>query len=78
MSYPLTESSISLGAIANCEYSLDLSPDSWTLAQDGVDGVIIQTTIDGFAPDLHQVEVWLPASLAPDGRLFTRVSADFP
>ncbi len=56
------------------EYSSDLN--SWTTAQDGVDGVSIVATNDfyGASPGIDKVEVTMPAALAgTSGKLFARL-----
>ncbi|BCX48828.1 hypothetical protein HAHE_27360 [Haloferula helveola] len=49
-------------------YGTDLS--GWTTAADGVDGIVIFDTQNGFGAGVDQVDVYIPVSLAVDGRLF--------
>ena len=46
----------------------------WQPALDGVAGVVVKTTDDGAATGVDLVEVYLPVSLAPAGRLFGRIN----
>ena len=55
------------------EYNSDLA-GAFTPALDGTDGVTITVTDDGFEVGVDQVEVFLPDSLAVDGRLFARLT----
>ncbi|MGJ8724311.1 MAG: beta strand repeat-containing protein [Roseibacillus sp.] len=54
------------------EYGSDIV--GFTLAADGVDGVIITITDDGFDTGVDQVDVFLPDSLAVGGKLFARLT----
>ena len=72
VSFPVTTLSLDLGAVAVAEYGSELSAVSWTNAVDGVNGVVIEDTVDGISPGVHRRDVWLPKSLAPDGTLFAR------
>ena len=54
------------------EYDADLVGE-FTPAIDGTDGVTITVTDDGFEAGVDQVAVFLPDSLAVDGRLFARL-----
>ncbi len=78
VSFPVTQMSLELGAVVVCEFGTGLTDESWSVAQHGVDGVVIVHTPDGFSPGVHRRDVWLPRTLAPGGRLFTRVGAEFP
>ncbi len=78
VSFPVTQLSLDLGAVVVSEFGTDLAVDSWSVAQHGVDGAVILQTPDGYAPGIHRREVWLPKTLAPGGRLFTRLRAEFP
>ena len=55
------------------EYAADLL--LWERATDGDDGVEILIMDDGFGPGIDRVQVTIPDSLAPDGRIFGRVNA---
>ena len=55
------------------EYDADLVGE-FTPAIDGTDGVTITVTDDGFEAGVDQVAVFLPDSLAVDGRLFARLA----
>ncbi|WP_193212813.1 choice-of-anchor D domain-containing protein [Luteolibacter marinus] len=46
----------------------------WTTAADGVDGVVVVETNDGFETGIDRVEVYIPAALAADGKLFARLA----
>lgn len=59
------------------EYSFTLDND-WTEAQGGVDGVVTEDTDDGYAPGVDRVDVYIPQSLAPDGKIFGRLNVDLP
>lgn len=54
------------------EYGSDL--DGWTVADDGVDGVVFVETPDGIGPGIDEVLVYLPVNLAIDGSLFARLA----
>ncbi|GHC66741.1 autotransporter-associated beta strand repeat-containing protein [Roseibacillus persicicus] len=56
------------------EYDTDLQGDDWVLSADGVNGVVIQTTGNGFEAGIDRVDVYLPSSLAIDGKIFARLS----
>lgn len=58
------------------EYSVSLA--SWTEAQAGVDGVIIDEVADGFGTGIDQVTVRIPRNLGPAGALFARLRAEIP
>ena len=53
------------------EYSSGL--ELWLPTLDGFSGVVVKTTDDGAATGVDLVEVYLPVSLAPAGRLFGRI-----
>lgn len=78
LTYPVTQLSLDLGAVSFVQYEVDLKHGPWTTAAHGADGVLIVTTPNGIAAGVHQVEVWLPNALAPDGWFFARVGANFP
>jgi autotransporter-associated beta strand protein len=65
------------GVNAFGQYSFTLNND-WVEAQAGVDGVVIDETDDGFDPGVDQVDVYIPRSLSPDGRMFGRLNVDIP
>ncbi len=54
------------------EFNGDLT-GAWTLAEQGVNGVIIAVTDDGFGASIDLVEVLIPRSNAVAGKLFARV-----
>jgi len=58
------------------EYGSDLA--GWTTAADGVDGVIITETDDGFGAGIDQVTVQIPRTLAAGSSLFARLRVDIP
>ena len=64
------------GMVIAAEYGSALS--GWTPAQDGVNGVSIVTTTNGFAEGVDKVEVTLPASLTASGQLFARLHVSMP
>jgi len=76
LTYPVTQMSVGFGAESFVEFGTDLTSSSWSKASHGSDGVIITSTPDGFSPGVHRIEVWIPKSLAPDGRLFARIGGD--
>ncbi len=55
------------------EYDTDLT-GPWTPATNGVSGVVVQTADDGFATGVDRIDVFIPRSLAVDGRLFARLN----
>ena len=60
--------------VPGIEYDGDLA-GAWTLAEQGVNGVIIAVTDDGFGASIDRVEVRIPRSNAVAGKLFTRLKA---
>ncbi|MEP4076732.1 FG-GAP repeat domain-containing protein [Haloferula sp.] len=54
-------------------HSTDL--EEFTPAVDGVDGISVTVTDDGFGEGIDRVETSFPDSLAEDGRLFARLQA---
>jgi hypothetical protein len=56
------------------EYDGDLA-GTWTLAQQGVDGVVIAVADDGFGASIDRVEVLIPRSNGVAGKLFARLTA---
>lgn len=54
------------------EYGSDLV--GWTVAEDGVNGITITETIDGFEPGIDRVEVVIPRSLATNDRFFVQLN----
>ncbi len=48
----------------------------WTIATDGVDGVVVIETTDGFAPGIDRVEVFIPQQANP--HLFGRLAVTIP
>ncbi len=55
------------------EYDADLA-GPWTFAANGVGGVGIAITANGFAAGIDRVEVLIPRTHAVDGRLFARLT----
>ncbi len=51
---------------------------SWTNAEQGVNGVVINVDNDGFGPHVDRVEVLIPRSNEVAGRLFARLNAAEP
>jgi len=58
------------------QYSSTLG--SWTAASDGVNGVTIQTTTDGFGTGVDMVTVNMPLTLGSGGKLFARLFVAVP
>jgi hypothetical protein len=56
------------------EYSPDLQ-DPWTVAADGVGGVVVMETPDAHAPGIARVETFIPIS---DSRTFARLRVIIP
>jgi autotransporter-associated beta strand protein len=56
------------------EYESDLEAEFWTFAVDGLTGIVVVTTADGFEAGVSRVETYIPASLAVDGRIFARMT----
>jgi autotransporter-associated beta strand protein len=63
------------GAAIVAEYSSTLG--AWTTAQNGVNGVTIAVTDDGFGAGVDKVDVSIPKALATGSKLFVRLSASF-
>jgi hypothetical protein len=57
------------------QYSTTLA-STWTDAQTGVDGVVIEETNNGFGTGIDRVTVKLPRALANGGKLFARLRVD--
>lgn len=57
------------------QYNSDLSP-AWNTAQAGVNGVTIANEADFYGNGIDKVETRIPRSLAIEGRLFMRLSAE--
>jgi autotransporter-associated beta strand protein len=55
------------------EYDTDLV-GTWTPATNGVSGVVVQTADDAFATGVDRVDVFIPRSIAVDGKLFARLN----
>lgn len=70
-----TDASVSAGVVAGAEYDTDLVP-AWTTAVQGVGGVQIVTTDDGFAAGVDKVEVFVPR--AANAKLFGRLNVQVP
>ncbi len=49
----------------------------WTTAQNGVNGVAIVVTNDGYGAGIDKVEVSIPRSLAVGAKIFARMTANF-
>lgn len=58
-------------AIINVEWATALA-GPWTNV-DATTGIVIDITDDGFGAGVDRVDVYLPCSLAVDGRFFTRL-----
>ena len=69
-----TDASASLNP--SVAYSASLA--TWTEAQAGVDGVIIDEVADGFGTGIDQVTVRIPKSLGPSGKLFAKLKVVTP
>jgi hypothetical protein len=63
------------GAAIAAEYGSTLA--GWTTAQNGVNGVTIAVTDDGFGAGVDKIEVSIPKTLAIGSKLFARLSAGF-
>jgi autotransporter-associated beta strand protein len=76
--YRRTRDSADAGVTTECQYGTDTS--SWTTAINGIDGVILTSTPDGFGsnPSAHKVEVLIPRDLATNSSLFCRLRAVLP
>jgi autotransporter-associated beta strand protein len=64
------------GLTVAAEYGSNLS--GWTTAVDGVDGVAITTTPDGFGAGVDRVDVSIPRTLATGDKLFARLKTVIP
>lgn len=60
------------------EYDTDLQGEFWTFAIDGLDGIVVQTTVDGYEAGVDRIDTYIPASLAVDGKIFARLSVLSP
>jgi len=74
--YRRTSESVAAGVTAAAQYDVDLA-GAWTTAINGTDGVVILEVADDLIPG-HLVEVYIPRSLAADGRLFGRLAVTVP
>ncbi|WP_035614059.1 hypothetical protein [Haloferula sp. BvORR071] len=63
------------GIAITAAYSSSLG--GWTTAQNGVNGVTIVVTDDGFGAGVDKVEVSIPKTLANGSRIFARLNASF-
>jgi hypothetical protein len=63
--------------INTVEYSSSLTGD-WSIAQDSVNGIIIEEMDNAFGLGTDRVEVKIPIGLAVDGRLFARLKVAQP
>ena len=59
------------------QYNADLA-DTWTVAQQGTHGVILNVFANDYGPNLDRVEVLIPRSNEVAGKLFARLSASEP
>ena len=59
------------------QYNADLA-DTWTVAQQGTHGVILNVFANDYGPNLDRVEVLIPRSNEVAGKLFARLSAREP
>ncbi|MES2922999.1 MAG: autotransporter-associated beta strand repeat-containing protein [Verrucomicrobiota bacterium] len=75
-SYRRTTTSTSAGITSGAQYDVDLT-GTWTGAVDNVAGVEIIETANALIPG-HDVDVYIPRSLAAGGTLFGRLSAVVP
>jgi autotransporter-associated beta strand protein len=55
------------------EYGTDLA-GTWTTAEGGVNGVVINETNDGFGTGIDRVEVTIPVAQAAAGKIFSRLA----
>ncbi|MEP4076733.1 hypothetical protein [Haloferula sp.] len=69
--FTFRRSSEAVADAPTADYSTNL--ETFDPAVDGVNGVSITETIDGFSPGIDRVEVFFPDTLAPDGSLFARL-----
>lgn len=63
------------GATIEAAYGSTLA--GWTTAQNGVDGVSVVVTDDGYGVGVDKVDVSIPKTLAIGSKLFARLSATF-
>lgn len=70
-----TDDSLSAGVVASAQYDTDLVP-AWTTAVQGVGGVQIVTTDEGFASGVDKVEVFVPRGA--NTTLFGRLDVEVP
>jgi hypothetical protein len=75
-SYRRSTVSMDAGVAAAAQYATDVA-GPWTAAANGIDGVTIVEVANGDIPGTDVV-VYLPRSLAPDGRMFARLAATVP
>ena len=73
--YRLTQASVDASVVADCDYCADLPEGVWNCAVNGVNDVVIFNTSNGYGAGVNKVEVWLPLTLAPQGRMFVRLHA---
>ena len=59
------------------EYATDLT-GPWFPASNGVSGLVVVTTTNGYAAGVDKVETYIPKSLAVSGRLFARLKVAVP
>jgi autotransporter-associated beta strand protein len=74
ITYRRTDDSAGVGPFV--EYGSTLG--SWTEAEAGVDGVVVNETNDGFGVGIDSVEVKIPRTLAVGTKLFARLRIDIP
>jgi autotransporter-associated beta strand protein len=74
ITYRRTDESAGFGPFV--EYGSTLG--SWTEAEAGVDGVVVNETNDGFGVGIDSVEVKIPRALAVGTKLFARLRIDIP
>ena len=67
----------SAGSNPYVEYNSSLS-STWTKAESGVNGVIVQETNDGFGAGVDSVTVKIPRTLASGAKLFARLRVIIP
>ena len=71
-----SSASVEAGVGSDVQYDVDLA-GVWATAVNGTDGVAILEVEDAAIPG-HVVEVYIPRSLAADGRLFGRLAVTVP
>ena len=64
------------GNVITPEYGSALA--GWTAAQNGVNGVTITVTPDGFGSGIDKVEVSIPQALAVGRKLFAHLKVTIP